>query len=118
MGAQTKRDEESLRAMDRDLQKAREDTERLERKVQTEERIVASMSPEQGVGRAMEDINKFTEEVHRTYNRCRENHKKAIGILEKEFGYHPAFKNGRVLDPDHQFTATNHTMAKDPRKYA
>ncbi|CAK0868234.1 unnamed protein product, partial [Prorocentrum cordatum] len=100
----------------RDLQMTQEAHDRMQRQVEFEERLLGKMDPNQGLGRAIQDLDGFMAEVHRDYNKCRDNHKKCIGILQKEFGYNPLFKAGKPGGP--QFHGNPHVMAKDPRKNA
>jgi len=109
-------DEDSLKLVQRDLQMTQEAHDRMQRQVEFEERLLGKMDPNQGLGRAIQDLDGFMAEVHRDYNKCRDNHKKCIGILQKEFGYNPLFKAGKPGGP--QFHGNPHVMAKDPRKNA
>merc|ERR1711920_1155610 len=108
-----KSDEDSLKLVERDLQMTREAHDRLERQVEFEEKLLGRMDPNEGLGAALRDIDKFMGDVHRDYVKCRQNHTKAIGILQEEFGYNPHFKTSQS-----KFEGTPHVMAKDPRKCA
>mmetsp|Transcript_99079 Transcript_99079/g.212252 ORF Transcript_99079/g.212252 Transcript_99079/m.212252 type:complete len:193 (-) Transcript_99079:76-654(-) len=106
-------DEKSLQEMDRNLQMMREEANRLKRHILEEEKVVEAMSPEHGLGKAMQNFDGFMGDCKRTYVHLRGKHKDNIDILKKEFGYNPAYKRGKGGD---EFSAGYHTMAKDPSK--
>merc|ERR1712194_191926 len=105
-------DEDSLKLVQRNLQTTQEKHDRMQRQVELDERVVSQSDPDNGLGKALKDIDGFLNDVHRDYSKCRDNHKKCIGILQKEFGYTPQFKTGK---PGEQFHGSPHVMAKDPR---
>merc|ERR1719456_2104125 len=69
--------------------------------------FVEAMSPDKSLGSAMKKFSAFMTDVERTYPQLKQKHKDNIGILQKEFGYHPAYKTGR--NPN-EFSSAYHTM--------
>lgn len=53
------------------------------------------------VGPFADKYDQMTEHIQAIYNNAKKGHQKGIVLLEKEFGYHPAFKR-----PQDTFTAT------------
>ncbi len=54
------------------------------------------------VGPFAQKYNDMTKDISVIYETAKQGHSRGIGLLEKEFGYHPAFK--RPMDT---FTATS-----------
>ncbi len=71
----------------------------LEKRVKANTEWAATYDLEVGpFARKYEDMTKGIKEI---YENAKEGHTRGIAILEKEFGYHPAFKR-----PQDTFTAT------------
>ena len=47
---------------------------------------------DQSMGSSMDSFNDMTKDISVIYNKAKVGHSKGIKLLEKEFGYHPAFK--------------------------
>jgi len=113
METQIMMDKKALTEMDRNLDAMRSEADRLKRKIEEETMFVEAMSPDKSLGSAMKKFSAFMTDVERTYPQLKQKHKDNIGILQKEFGYHPAFKTGR--NPN-EFSGAYLSMHPHPNK--
>jgi len=109
-----RKDEESLKEMDTNLGVFRIEYGRLQRRIEFEEKIVAAMSPDQGLGHAFKQFDNFQTGVKGTYKHLRQRHADAIDILKTEFKYNPCFKKG--TGSGDEFSGAYLMLAKDPSK--
>eukprot|EP00929_Paragymnodinium_shiwhaense_P055475 TRINITY_DN27790_c0_g1_i3.p1 TRINITY_DN27790_c0_g1~~TRINITY_DN27790_c0_g1_i3.p1 ORF type:complete len:204 (-),score=47.53 TRINITY_DN27790_c0_g1_i3:552-1163(-) len=110
--AQLELDAKSLREVDDNLSKMKAEADMLKRKIEVEEAWLESMRSGD-LGKCMRDFEAFAGGVKREYRDLKQTHNKAIELLKKEFGYHPAYKRGQRKD---EFTGAYYSMHPHPDK--
>ncbi len=99
LDADIKAGEKSKMEFERHLAILQNKKDELQRRVKQSTEWAATYDLE--VGPFANRYNEMTSKIGEIYEKAKEGHSKGIVLLEKEFGYHPAFKR-----PQDTFTAT------------
>lgn len=90
LDADIKASEKSKQEFDKILGQLQKKKEDLERRVKHNSEWVESYDT--GVGPFAQRYAEMTAQIGDIYGKAKEGHSRGIVLLEKEFGYHPAFK--------------------------
>eukprot|EP00607_Mallomonas_marina_P002813 CAMPEP_0182428908 /NCGR_PEP_ID=MMETSP1167-20130531/24502_1 /TAXON_ID=2988 /ORGANISM="Mallomonas Sp, Strain CCMP3275" /LENGTH=125 /DNA_ID=CAMNT_0024612117 /DNA_START=171 /DNA_END=548 /DNA_ORIENTATION=+ len=94
-----KADEESKMEYDRQLATLNIRKADLQKRLEKNEEWVKGFDKD--VGPVTKKYNEMTTEINAIYEHAKNGHKRGVKVLEREFGYHPAFKR-----PQDTFSAT------------
>eukprot|EP01041_Mallomonas_annulata_P003067 gene3067-6014_t len=92
-------DEKSKAEYDRQLSILKIRKEDIKKRMQKNEEWLKTYDSD--IGPITQKYNSMTADIGEIYEYAKEGHKKGVKVLEREFGYHPAFKR-----PQDTFSAT------------